>query len=74
MSMCGCLLRAPPTGDLVPNRGVCLDWELNQRPFGLQAGTQSTEPPQLGLHLFFKKSSTEFTVFFLVKRKSFIEI
>ena len=26
--------------------GMCLDWELNWRPLGLQAGTQSTESHQ----------------------------
>ena len=35
---------ASPTGDLVCNPGMCPNWELNQRPFGSQAGTQSTEP------------------------------
>ena len=38
----------PPTGDLARNTGLCPDWELNQRPFGSQAGTESTEPHQLG--------------------------
>ena len=38
----------PPTGDLVHNPGMCPDWESNQRPFGSQAGTQSTEPHQQG--------------------------
>ena len=33
---------APPTGDMARNPGVCPDWELNQQPFGLQAGTKST--------------------------------
>ena len=33
-----------PTGDLSQNPGMCPDWESNQRPFGLQADTQSTEP------------------------------
>ena len=42
----------PPTGDLACNPGMCPDWESNQRPFGLQAGTQSTEPHQPWL-LFF---------------------
>ena len=37
----------PPTGDLASNPGMYPDWELNQRPFGSQAGTQSTEPDQL---------------------------
>ena len=36
--------RAPPTGDLARNPGMCPDWELNWRPFGLQASAQSTEP------------------------------
>ena len=38
----------PPTGDLTHNPGMCLDWESNQRPFGSQAGAQSTEPHQAG--------------------------
>ena len=40
--------RAPLTGDLASNPGVCLDWELNWWPFGLQAGTQSTKSHQPG--------------------------
>ena len=40
--------RAPPTEDLAHNPGTCPDWELNQRPFGSQARTQSTEPHQPG--------------------------
>ena len=39
----------PPTGDLAHNPGMCPDWESNWRPFGLQAGSQSTEPHQPGL-------------------------
>ena len=27
----------PLTGDLACNPAMCADWELNQRPFGLQA-------------------------------------
>ena len=42
----------PPTGDTAPNPGMCPDWELNQGPFGLQAGTQSTEPHQPQLHAY----------------------
>ena len=38
--------RMSPTGDLASNPGTCLDWESNRQPFGLQAGTQSTEPHQ----------------------------
>ena len=33
-----------PTNDLAHNPGMCSDWELNQRPFSLQAGVQSTQP------------------------------
>ena len=40
---------APPTGDLAHNPGTCPDWESSQRPFGSQAGAQSTEPHQPGL-------------------------
>ena len=40
--------RMPPTGDLAGNPGMCPEWELNQRPFGSQADTQSTEPHQPG--------------------------
>ena len=43
----------PLAGDLVCNPGMCPDWELNQRPFGLQASTQSTEPPQPGQILLY---------------------
>ena len=44
---------APPphTGDLACNPGMCPDQKSNQWPFGLQAGTQSTEPHQPGLYL-----------------------
>ena len=38
-----------PTRDLACNPGTCPDWESNQRPSGLQASTQSTEPHQPGL-------------------------
>ena len=43
----------PPTGDLAHNPGLCPDWESNQRPFGLQASTQSTESHQPGQVLSF---------------------
>ena len=46
--MCGCLSRAPPTGDLALDPGMCPDWESNQRPLGSQASTLSTEPHQPG--------------------------
>ena len=37
-----------PTGDLACTPGSCPDWESNPRPFGSQAGAQSTEPYQPG--------------------------
>ena len=49
------LPHTPPTVDLAHNPGMCLDWELNQQPFSLQVGTQSTEPYQLGLGKYFFK-------------------
>ena len=45
-------LAHPPTGDLACNPGMCPDWESNWRPFGSQAGAQSTEPHQPGPYLF----------------------
>ena len=49
-SMCGCLSCTPyQRPDLACNPNMCPDWELNQPPFGLQAGAQSTEPHQPGL-------------------------
>ena len=41
----------PPTRDLARNKGMYPDWDSNQRPFGSQDGTQSTEPHQPGLPL-----------------------
>ena len=46
--MCGCLSCAPYWGPGL-HPGLCPDWELNWRSFGLQAGIQSTEPHQPGL-------------------------
>ena len=40
--------RAPPTGNLACNPGMCPDWEWNWRPFGSQVRAQSTEPHQPG--------------------------
>ena len=42
-------LACPLLGDLARNPGTCPDWESNQRPFGSQAGPQSTEPRQPGI-------------------------
>ena len=47
-SLCGCLSHTP-TGYLACNPGMCPDWESNRRPFGSQAGTQSSELQQPGL-------------------------
>ena len=37
---------APPTGNWPTTHACTLGWEWNWRPFGLQAGAQSTEPHQ----------------------------
>ena len=48
------LFKHPPTrgvgwgGDQAHNPGLCPDWESSRRPFGSQAGTQSSEPHQPG--------------------------
>ena len=46
--------QAPPTGVLAHNPGMCPDWEPNQKSFGSQASTQSTELHHPGLCSFFK--------------------
>ena len=53
------LLTHPHAGDLVCNLGFCPDWESNQRPFGSQAGTQSTDAHQPGVicHFFIQNPS-----------------
>ena len=45
--------RAPPTGDLACNPGMCPDWESNWPPFGSEARAQFTEPHQPGLIYFY---------------------
>ena len=50
--MCGCLSLAQ-TGDLACNPGMCPDPESNQRLFGSQAHTQSTELHQPGQDIKF---------------------
>ena len=47
----------PPTGDLAGNPDMGPDWESNQQPFDLQAGTQYTELHQPGLKSFHKTIS-----------------
>ena len=64
----------PPTVDLAQNSGMCPDWDSNQQPFGLQAGTQSTEPHQPGLWYFFFpgkliKLKTNLIIHFILKMR-----
>ena len=53
------LFKHPPTrgvgwgGDQAHNPGLCPDWESSRRPFGSQAGTQSSEPHQPGPIILF---------------------
>ena len=44
---------APSTVELACNPDTGPDWESNWRPFGSQAGGQSTEPHQPGLSFYF---------------------
>ena len=57
--MCGCLSHSPILGDLARNPGMCSNWESNQRPFGSQAGAQSTQPHQAGHSASFLTTSVE---------------
>ena len=50
--MYDCPSRVSPTGDLARNPDMCPDWESNQSPSCLQAGTQSTEPHRPGQEAF----------------------
>ena len=52
-TLIGCL----STGDLAHNSDMRPDRGLNQRPFDLQAGIQSTEPHQPGHHGYFNAYS-----------------
>ena len=60
----------PPTGDLAHNPGMCPDLELNWRPFGLQTGTQSTEPHQPGPNISYIEHSWYFHIIPVFLRKS----
>ena len=55
--MCGCFSHVPHWGP-GPQPGMCPDQEWNQQPFGLQAGTQSTEPHQTEINQKFKITMT----------------
>ena len=49
----------PPLGTWPCNPSMCPDWELNWRPFGLQAHVQSTELHQPGQkYLLLEQHST----------------
>ena len=45
--------RAPLTGDLACNPGVCPEWELNRQPVGSQTHAVSTELHQPGPNINF---------------------
>ena len=61
--MCGCLSRAPPTGDLAHNPGMCPDWESNQRPFGSQPAFNPLSHTSQGLSmLHLNKGGTRYPV------------
>ena len=51
--MCGYLSRAPYWGTWPAAQACAVDLELNQRPFGSQACTQSTKPHQPGRNINF---------------------
>ena len=50
---CVIATRTLPAGDRVSNPGMCPNWESNQQPLALQAGTQFTEPHQPGLAIYY---------------------
>ena len=52
----GCLLHTTDWGPGC-NPGLCPHWEPNWWPFGSQAGTQPTEPQQLGFYWYLKMLS-----------------
>ena len=62
----------PRTRGLAHNPGMSPDWESNRRPFGSQAGTQSTEPHQPGPHLVGLNDILELVDWF--KKFSFIDL
>ena len=64
------LLLTRPLPGTWPATQACPDWELNPRPFVLQAGTQSTEPHQPGIILLF--ITHESTVEFFLKPGIFL--
>ena len=45
-------LAYPLLGTWPATQAGALDWELNWRPFGSQASTQSTEPHQPGIYIW----------------------
>ena len=63
----------PHTGEHAHNPSMCPDWEWNPWPFGLQSGTQSTEPHQPGLKIafFFKYTFQRCYIIYLTKYMKF---
>ena len=51
-------LTHPILGTWPTTQACALDWELNWRPFGSQASTQSTKPHQPGPHSFLSPQSS----------------
>ena len=66
--------RTSPTGDLARYPAMCPDWESNWRPFGLQAGTRSTEPHQPGLESYFLKPSLKMPAFWLDGQSIYLSV
>ena len=67
----------PPKGDPNRNPGICPEWELNQWPFGSQAGAQSTEPHQPGQEkcLYWKETEAlQESLFFLTSVSSSVAV
>ena len=59
------LLIHPLLGTWPATQACALDWESNQRSFGLQASTQSTEPHQSGLICFILSTFQSLLIFVL---------
>ena len=53
----------PPLETWPATQACALDWELNWRPFGSQASTQSTEPHQPGPNILIELFSMTFDIF-----------
>ena len=62
-------LTRPLLGTWSRDPWMCPDWESNKRPFGSQAGTQSTETHQPRLNIYVLKKSNFFNENFLRSSK-----